>query len=107
MATECSRDCHSGKRKRHSHKQRQTGTAEGLVRAREYKRQNRQDARTQNRQNTAKQRQEINQHRPVQSSFLNIRTMRDLYLKLDSSRIQKLHNKPFGEDTFRSSIEAR
>jgi len=34
MASECSRDCHSGKRKRHSHKQRQAGTAEGLVRAR-------------------------------------------------------------------------
>ncbi|MGB6474207.1 MAG: hypothetical protein WBF04_09000 [Candidatus Sulfotelmatobacter sp.] len=79
MATECSGDCHSGKRKRHSDQQWQAGTAEGLVCAREYKWQDRQNARTQNRQNTANKRQEINQHRPVQSSFLNVRNIIDRY----------------------------
>jgi len=97
MATECSRDCHSGKRKRHSHKQGQAGTAEGLVRAREYEWQNRQDARTQNRQNTANKRQEINQHRPVQSSFLTVRNMIDPYQEVGFIRNPKVTKPAFAK----------
>src|ERR1700733_13975927 len=90
MATECSRDGHSGKRKRHSHQQRQAGSAEGLVRAREYEWQNRQDARTQNRQNTANKRQEINQHRTVPSSFLIVCNVIDLYPEVGFLRNPKV-----------------
>jgi hypothetical protein len=68
-----------------------------LVRAREYEWQNRQDARTQNRQNTANKRQEINQHRTAQSWFLTVRNMIDLYPEVGFIRNPKVTKPAFAK----------